>query len=196
MLDRRLTDRPDLSELIDGVRLAHDDLEVLYEEVRQYAAPLIFRSERCDMQVLWGEAWQQLISVHSERRIEVSSVVDTSDLWCRVDASSVKQVFRNILENSLEASGDPCRIDVEYADQVWDDRPALCVSVTDHGRGVGPEQLARMFDAFYTTKTHGTGLGMAICRRIIQKHGGDIRVSGSLGEGTTIEVILPRGSSG
>jgi signal transduction histidine kinase len=73
-------------------------------------------------------------------------------------------------------------------------RPALAISFQDRGPGLTDEQERRIFEPFYTTKTKGTGLGMAIAQRIVSAHGGTITAAGGA-KGATIEVILPRGIS-
>ena len=100
------------------------------------------------------------------------------------------QVFRNIFENSLAACGATAEIEVRCSGGEIDGRPALRVSVCDNGAGLTAEQRARIFEPFYTTKTKGTGLGMAICRRIVEAHGGRIAV-GEQCPGTEIVITLP-----
>jgi two-component system sensor kinase FixL len=68
----------------------------------------------------------------------------------------------------------------------------LRVAVRDNGPGLGPEQRQRIFDPFYTTKTRGTGLGMAIAKRIVEAHGGRIAVGEGRAAGAEIIILLPR----
>src|SRR5262249_43562517 len=63
--------------------------------------------------------------------------------------------------------------------------------VSDTGSGMAPDQLAQIFQPFYTTKAHGIGLGLPITRRLIEDHGGSLRVESQLGYGTTITIRLP-----
>ncbi len=65
------------------------------------------------------------------------------------------------------------------------------VIVRDTGVGIKPDQLNIIFDPFFTTKPQGTGLGLSIVYRIIEEHGGEIRVDSKLGEGTTFTLLLP-----
>jgi hypothetical protein len=63
--------------------------------------------------------------------------------------------------------------------------------ITDSGKGIAPEELDRIFVPFHTTKTQGTGLGLPICRQLMEQHNGTIGVESRLGEGTTFIIELP-----
>ena len=67
----------------------------------------------------------------------------------------------------------------------------MLITVQDSGEGIQADRLARIFDAFYTTKPTGTGLGLALCKKLVTQHGGRITVSSEEGSGTTVVVSLP-----
>jgi signal transduction histidine kinase len=68
---------------------------------------------------------------------------------------------------------------------------AIVVAVEDSGPGFDPKQLSRIFDAFFTTKSHGVGLGLAICRMIIQRHGGQLTAASDGNNGARFQFVLP-----
>jgi signal transduction histidine kinase len=70
--------------------------------------------------------------------------------------------------------------------------PAVVVEVADNGKGIPPEVRKRLFDPFFTTKEGGTGLGLPIAARIVEKHGGELRYQTDLRRGTTFSIVLPR----
>jgi signal transduction histidine kinase len=71
------------------------------------------------------------------------------------------------------------------------DRDAIIVAVEDSGPGIDPKQLSRIFDAFFTTKSHGVGLGLAICRMIVQRHGGQLTAASDGNNGARFQFVLP-----
>ena len=194
MLALEVEDRPEALRLIDRLQRAQDDLLTLYEDVRDYAAPIHLERRVCDLAETWRAAWMHLAPLREGREAVLREESGGLDLHCAVDPLRLEQVFRNLLENSLAACRDPVAIAIHCTAAEVDGHPALRVAVRDHGPGLGPEQRQRLFEPFFTTKTKGTGLGMAITKRIVEAHGGRIAVGEDGGPGAEIILILPRGN--
>ena len=192
MLEWEVQDRPEAVGLIGRVQKAQDHLRQLYEEVRNYAAPIRLEREPGDVAAVARQAWQNLALPRQGREAELVIEASKEDLTCRADAFRLEQVFRNIFENALAACKDPVRIVLRCAPTELRGRPALRVSVQDNGPGLTPEQQQRIFDPFFTTKTKGTGLGMAIAKRIMDAHAGQIALGPAKGGGAEILLTLPR----
>lgn len=199
MLAFRLEGRPEALDLVAGIQDAQDDLQRLYEEVRSYAAPIRLDRRCLVVREAWAEAWDQL---EVDRRHRDARLIERGALGLRCDGDRGRliQVFRNILDNALAASPDPARVEVEVAPHPVGGLPGVRVAVRDNGPGMGAEQRRNLFEPFYTTKTQGTGLGMAIARRIVEAHGGTIRLGDaapgdSEARGAEIVITLP-GSHG
>jgi signal transduction histidine kinase len=195
MLTLEVEDRPEALSLIARLQAAQDDLYRLFEDVRSYAAPIQLEVRACDLAEVWREAWAQLAALRPGREDALIEATGGVDLHCAVDPFRMGQVFRNILDNALSASAGPARIVIGCDRADLDDQPALRVAVRDQGPGLSPEQRQRIFEPFFTTKTKGTGLGMAITRRIVEAHGGRIAVGETAGPGAEILITLPRGLS-
>ncbi len=193
MLALEVRDRPEALELVDRVQRAQDHLQQLYDEVRNYAAPLRIEREPCRLDAVWRQAWSNLAVRRQGRQAHLGEECANLDLRCAVDAFRLEQVFRNIFDNALAACRDPALVTVGCTAASLDARPAVLVSVRDNGPGLGAEQRRRIFEPFFTTKAKGTGLGMAIAKRIIEAHGGRIGVGP--GPGAEILITLPRDGS-
>jgi signal transduction histidine kinase len=104
-----------------------------------------------------------------------------------VDGAQLKQVFLNILLNALQAMASDGTIDVHmHADDT-----TITTIVRDQGIGIPAEVQPQLFTPFFTTKPQGTGLGLSISQRIVEGHGGCIRVTSRQGEGTAVHIVLP-----
>jgi len=104
-----------------------------------------------------------------------------------IDKMQMQQVLVNLVKNAMQAMSRGGTLTVqtgERSDGVW-------VSIADTGGGIPQEQIARIFEPFYTTKKKGTGLGLLIVQRIIRAHGGKIEVESHVGQGTTFRIWLP-----
>ncbi|MDH7481001.1 MAG: GAF domain-containing protein [Armatimonadota bacterium] len=106
-------------------------------------------------------------------------------IWA--DDKQLEQVLRNIILNSLQAMPDGGNL---YVDTAQADN-AVRVIITDTGIGIPSDKIDKIFVPFFTTKTKGTGLGLSIVRKIVENHGGTVRVQSEVGKGTTFEITLP-----
>ena len=127
-------------------------------------------------------------------RIEESDAEITSDELPTVkgDDDQLRQLFQNLLSNAIEYSGDePPRVHIS-AER---DGPRWLISVADEGIGIDPDEADRVFDVFerlHTRDEHaGTGIGLAVCERIVEHHDGEIWVDSEPGEGATFSFTLP-----
>jgi PAS domain S-box-containing protein len=192
MLALAVQDRPAAIDLVNRIQSAQDRLQQLNEEVRQYAAPVVLRRQWCYLPDLIDEAWGDLEPVHRGRVVRLEVPPPRNGGPCLVDRYAVERVFRNILDNSLAACADPVHIQVRCEEARLDGRPAIEVRLRDNGPGLNRDQREKIFEPFYTTKTQGTGLGMAISKRIVEAHNGRIAVGDTDGTGAELIVTLPK----
>jgi two-component system sporulation sensor kinase A len=105
------------------------------------------------------------------------------------DERQIKQVFINILKNALESMEEGGLMRIEAAaDPI---KKTIIIRFIDQGCGIAPERLPKLGEPFYSTKEKGTGLGLMVCYRIIEAHGGMMEIQSKLEEGTTVEITLP-----
>ncbi|MFO0952470.1 MAG: ATP-binding protein [Isosphaeraceae bacterium] len=186
-------DRPEAAlNLIVRLQKAQDDLQRLFEDVQHHMPrPIKLERRSVDLAEVWraelGQPRRRPPRAHRHprraRRRRRPAV--------RGRPFRLGQVFRNVLDNALGLPGGRVVISASETRLDGARRPAA-VSVLD-SPGLDAEQRLKIFDSFYTTKTKGTGLGMAIVRRIVDAHGERIAVGEHQGPGAEIILTLPRG---
>lgn len=192
MLAFAVENQPKALNLITRIQSAQDHLKQLYDEVRNYAAPLRLDRETCSVAMIWRQVWENLAVVRQSKSATLIEDLGGLDVRLPVDPFRLGQVFRNIFDNALAACPEPVEIKVTCSAAELAGQPALRIAFHDNGPGLNAEQRQRIFDPFFTTKTKGTGLGMAIAKRIVEAHGGAIAVGTGQAHGAEILVTLPR----
>jgi signal transduction histidine kinase len=109
--------------------------------------------------------------------------------------NQLQELIYNLVHNAIEAMSEIAARDkmLEVRTNIWDSN-AIIVEVLDNGPGIDPERLADVFEAFVTTKPHGTGLGLAICRKIVERHDGQIWATSVVPHGAHFRIVLPSSS--
>jgi signal transduction histidine kinase len=127
------------------------------------------------------------------RNVEMILVADGSPIVVEGSEDQIKQAFLNVIINSLEAmpTGGRLVVSAVSTEPSGSTAATATVRIEDTGEGIPPERMGRLFEPFFSTRAHGTGLGLTIAHRVIQDHGGRIRVESTPGRGTTLTVELP-----
>jgi signal transduction histidine kinase len=129
------------------------------------------------------------------RRVKVKhNLAESNGIVVQADPHQIKEVFDNILSNASDAVQEKkglVTIRVQPAA-----RETVRIVFKDNGVGMSPENLKRAFEPFFTTKSKGTGLGLAVCRQIVDLHDGTIGMVSRLGRGTSVTVSLRRAPAG
>ncbi len=191
-LSWRLKDQPEALDLVCRSRQAQHDLAHLLDDVRAYAAPVQLNLAPCDLREAWREAWSQVQITFPDRQAQLSEDTCDTDPWCVADRFRLLQIFRNVLKNSFDACSGSVRVDIHCTEVDLAGRLALRIAFRDHGPGIPAQERHRLFEPFWTTRSHGTGLGLVISRRLLEAHGGQIVVADRAPPGAEIIITLPR----
>jgi len=195
LLDEALKERgalaPDVAHYLQVVNAECRRLSVILDNFMKFARPTSMGLHEVDLRTVIAHIMALMQFEAQERKIHLEERVEEGLPPVCGDETQISQVLVNILVNAFQAmpDGGRCAIATQVrrsADHRW-----VEVVVSDTGVGIRQEDLSRLFEPFYTTKTSGTGLGLAIAYRIMQDHGGTIRVSSVPGSGTTVVVQLP-----
>lgn len=124
----------------------------------------------------------------TDRDILVEREIEPSLPLLELDRDQIKQAFYNVIRNAIQAmrAGGILRI------RVWPDETHVNVAFADTGGGISPENISRIFEPYFTTKSGGSGLGLLIVRRIVRAHGGEVVLESVPGRGLTLTIRLPR----
>jgi two-component system sensor histidine kinase HydH len=128
-------------------------------------------------------ARQQAITKRIMVELEIKDVIPPAEH----DPNQINQVLLNLLLNAIQSMDKPGVIRVS----LQSDDDDVLIAVADEGKGIPPEHLPNIFRPFFTTKGHGTGLGLSLARRMVEAHGGNIDVTSVVGKGTQFRIRLP-----
>jgi two-component system sensor histidine kinase HydH len=125
---------------------------------------------------------------HEAEQFNVNLITDCPDgILTGGNRDRLGQVLLNLGKNAIQAmpDGGTLRITAAVAGK------RAIISVCDDGQGISQENMKRAFEPFFTTKARGTGLGLALCKKIVEEHGGEITVQSVVGEGTAVSITIP-----
>lgn len=164
-------------------------LGAVVSEITAFGRSPTLRRARAALPPLLDECLTFARARQPAEKVEIVRDYDPACPEAFVDARELRKAFLNLILNALEALEDKGTLAIRTA---YAAAPgAVTVSIEDTGVGMDAETLARAFDMFFTTKPQGTGLGMAIARSVVERHGGELRLESVLGQGTTVSVRLP-----
>jgi len=183
-------------QLLDVIVRESDRLDQIIADFLEYASDRPLEPVLFDLPELVRETILLLEARPRQPGLRILAELPR-ELLVRGDPGKLKQVLINLGLNALDAcAGAPTPRKVifrcsERTGFEGDPREGVLLEVADDGCGIPPENLSRVFDPFFTTKPGGTGMGLAIARKIVQAHGGDLSLVSREGEGTTARVWLP-----
>ncbi|HEY3244174.1 MAG TPA: ATP-binding protein [Phycisphaerae bacterium] len=177
--------RPILGEVLRQITR----LDGTVRDLLIYARPRPPRPQSCDLHEVVERVLTFLAGEPEMRRVRVEFQPEASLPALELDETQIEQVLINLILNAAQASPDRGLVRV----RIHTNDASVHLVIEDQGRGMDEAVRQRAFEPFFTTKVRGTGLGLPICRRIVELHGGSIEVESAVGHGTQVIVELPRG---
>lgn len=184
------------SEQEDALVIGHEiqRLERIVQEFLLFARPAEPKFITVSAESLLTKV-QSLFASQLEKASIRLNLESLPDVWVRVDPHQIEQVLINLIRNaaeSIERDGTiTLRVRTGSGRLTGHNHPVVILEVSDTGKGIPPEVRKRMFDPFFTTKEEGTGLGLVIASRIIEKHNGTMECHSESNHGTTFTILLP-----
>jgi PAS domain S-box-containing protein len=190
----KLADRMSEAELqlADNIIGTINHLSQTVEQIVNFARPMSLERRAVDLNRVMTELLQLLGPQLAGARVELCVELSDENMRGRLDESSLRSALTNLIINALQAMSGGGRLSVKTLRE----GDGLRVELADTGTGMTREQLGQMFEAFYTTKAKGLGLGMPYAQKVIEEHGGEIGVESTPGVGTLVTVRLPADAEG
>jgi signal transduction histidine kinase len=187
--------RPDISEVNAALKDIDDDAVRASEVIKHIRS--LFNHDNADRTLLSVNdlVVDILAAIHGElkkHRISVESELSQELPRVRADRIQIQQVILNLIMNAVEAMGEvENRARVLRISSEMSEREQVLITVRDTGTGIDPEHMPRIFDAFFTTKSSGMGIGLSICRSIVEAHGGRLWAEPGGSYGSVFYLVLP-----
>ncbi|HKP12810.1 MAG TPA: ATP-binding protein [Blastocatellia bacterium] len=175
-------------ETIGVIERSVDHLATIVTELSDYARPKELKKATLNLNELLDEIVPMVADRLAAKDMRISRQYAAQLPVGEFDVTELKKLFLNLIINAIEASEPGRSIELRTNS---DGNGKVVVEIVDHGAGMDAETLRRLFEPFYTTKEKGTGLGMAIARKITELHRGELLIHSRKGQGTTATVRLP-----
>src|SRR5208282_3773162 len=191
-LVQQMGEDPTSHENVEYAKVALDELARVERSVShllKYAKEEDYKFENVNLAWVLDGALTQM-----RAKLETKSIVVSRNYLggptVRADADKLRQVFSNVIDNAIDAmEGVTGERRIEMSIQTGD--AIASVRIRDNGCGIAPDKIGKIFNPFYTSKENGTGLGMAVAKKIIEAHSGTIKVDSRAGSGTEFTFSIP-----
>jgi signal transduction histidine kinase len=191
-LRRSPPDIAKVDELMEDIKHATSHADQVFDSIRGLFRGVEQGSQPIDMNEVSLEVLQTL-----RRELEGHGIATRTQLAHPLapimgHKGQLREVVLNLVQNAIDAMAAMAQQGRELnITTAQHGKHAIALSIADSGPGIDPEKIDRIFDAFVTTKTKGMGLGLAISKMIIERHGGQISAASGSGTGARIQVVLP-----
>ena len=186
-------------EALEGMRHAVERIDATVRALLNRARPRLMSVKETSLTEVVGQAVNlaraQLANATRGDRVRIEFEPPADPIPIPIDSAQIEDAVLNLIINAIEAVDADGQVKVRVArsqtDQSEDLVDQAIVEVSDDGRGISEDDLSRIFNPFYTTRPSGTGLGLPAVRRIARAHGGSVKASSVLGQGSAFTLYLP-----
>jgi signal transduction histidine kinase len=199
LLKKDLSEDPEKKEIVEHISASVKNMDRIISSLLLFAKSPQPSRQSCDLNTLLKDLFKNSSAILIPEKINpIFSLNDNA--IANGDSHLLKQVFINLIRNSIQAMPEGGNLEIatqkcsqfeQSSDQSDYYRQFIKVTVTDQGGGISEENLANIFNPFFTTKDHGTGLGLSISHNIIKAHQGTIDVENEMGKGARFILKIP-----
>jgi|SRR5690348_15978434 len=189
LLRFRVRDDPVIERNVGRILREVERLNAVVSSLMEYARPAPLRLSPTDPDAVWHAVLAAKRGLLESKALVIHHEPAHPRVTCTLDAEQMTQVFVNVLANAVEAA--PEGSDLALSSSTSSASGAWRCRLHNEGPPIPPEVLPRVFDLFFSTKPGGTGVGLALCQRIVEEHGGMIALESTADTGTNVTISLP-----
>ena len=183
---RKATDRRDAAGMLDTIQEQITYMDKIVSDLQDYAQPLTPKLTETNLPNLIR---QTLSTVRIPKAVKVSVEVEKAAQNVMIDPTLMRRTFTNLAINAIQAMPKRGKLTVRARSK----GNSTVMTVEDTGEGIPKKNLTKLFSPFFTTKAKGQGLGLAVCKRLVEAQGGTITVKSKPRKGTAFTIKMPRG---
>jgi signal transduction histidine kinase len=180
-------DRAPASRHLEVIEAEIHRLDRVVQTLVDFSRPVELQLREQDLRKVIGDVLALATEELSTRNVKLESDLPSNPLIANVDADLMKQAAINVIQNGAQAMPEGGTLRVSLAE----DRKMALLRISDEGVGIPPEIREKIFDLYFTTKSGGSGIGLAMTYRILQLHHGSVDVESKVGRGTEFSLRIP-----
>ena len=191
LIKQATLEQPEVAAWVVHVQAGLRALSATVNNVLQFYAQAAPHTVSVEIVKLVAATVEFLRPLALQRSLGVVFVDPGASVLVNADPHRLQQVFFNLAINSFRAMSAGGLLTVRINLERHDPNPAVTIDFEDQGVGIAPANLGRIFEAGFTTNRGSPGLGLAVCKKVVDEHGGTLQVRSELGKGTTFTLALP-----
>jgi len=186
-IKKTLKKDPEVDKYLNVILEESERLESLVRQVHEYSSVLAATLAMDDIRATLHEVVNKFEPIAQQQGVSLVTKIDESLPLTRMASAQIMTALSNIMENALEAMPNGGELVLEAKQR----NSQLFIKILDTGYGIRQEYLSSVYDPFFSSKTHGAGLGLAMVYQIVKNHDGEITIQSQEGKGTSVTIQLP-----
>jgi signal transduction histidine kinase len=188
LLRFRVKEDPVVEKNVGRILREVERLNGMVTSLLEYGRPAPTKLRAGDPDAVWDDVLEAQRGLLEAKALNITRTKSRHHATCRIDPEQVSHVFLNVLVNAIDAA--PEGTDLSLTSQLLRNGAWRC-QLRNGGTPISADALPRVFELFFTTKSHGPGIGLALAQRIVEEHGGSIGLESAALTGTTVTITLP-----
>ncbi len=188
LLEKKMPQNEDMNKYTSIIISQVDHLESILNNILGIANPRKPHYGSFDLHRLIHQVLMMMDELFQRRNIKLDLQLNCRESMVKGDEKQIFQAILNVIKNAIEAMSRVCTLTIRTAC----DPDFVHVQIRDTGKGIPKTDLEKIYDPFFTTKSEGTGLGLAVVHQIVKDHKGRINILSTVGKGTTVTIDIPR----